>query len=394
MDLNNYQEVFQAISEFYTSRTFTLLNRRLKTIPFMEVIGKSRSETSHSSFLQWLFQNPELQNSVTPPINSLLKLLAIRSSDNSSLVNPNLMDAELCKDIITDSIKIISVSGICEQANSKGRTDIVIIVAYTYRNRESSNPKTLRIVIENKIDAKEGKDQCKKYYDHYHKEVDTDHNIFVFLAPSSPTKISSENFIKITYQDILDMVIEPLMNDNGILSERSQQYIKMFVENITSLRNNKAKKQIAMDKELKSLLSDFYNNNEELILAAIDAAAPDEIKAKVNEGRDYSSYVMTYDVNGKTFQKVINAKSKLAKAFVEAYCQMYPSTSLSDIQKILKPVKDGVISQINKDRTYEIEGKNWYIESGIWGKGHKYFQDLWKLIEGCGITVKEIRDDN
>lgn len=391
MNADKHEDVFQAISNFYASRTYTLLNRRMLTVPFMEAIGKSRSETCHSAFLNWLFQSNELQYSVAPPATSLLRLLAARSMYDS-----DLMDNTLCTEILTNNIEVYHVESHPEQSTSSkfgnGRSDLEIIVKYRICRDDIVTTKSIRIIIENKIDSHEGKNQCKKYYEHYQRKNDVDYTLYTYLAPITPDKLSSKHFITITYQDILNKVILPLSHDNGILSTRTQAYITMFAENITSLRNNKSKIQIAMDAEIKSLLTDFYKNNEELILAAIDAAAPDEIREKVKEvmsGKDYTSYRLTYSVNGNITTKEITAKSRLAKTFVEVYCEMNPSATLSDVTGVLNNIKNNLISTNEKDRTYKIDGKDWYIESGIWGKKSKYFESLLEVIKKYNITLDE-----
>lgn len=385
MDINNFEDVFAAISTFYSSETYAKLSRRLQTIPYMEVIGKSRSETCHSAFLQWLFNAQELQHAVSSPVKSLLRLLAVRS-----MYNPDLMSKKLCNAILTNSLEIEDVSAQLEQSTKSeegnGRSDIEIMAHI--KNNEHSTP--IRIVIENKIDSHEGENQCKKYYEYYQKHTDVEETIYVYLAVVPPDKLSSTHFIKITYQDILNKVIDPLMHDNTIITERNQTYIKMFVENITSLRRSKSKTQIAMDSELKELLTRFYNNNASIILAAIDVAAPDEIRSKVQEaqgGKDYTSYTLTYTLNGTSVKKDVTAKSMLAKTFVEIYLEMHPNASLSEIQTLLKPVKDNVISTDERNRTYKIKNKDWYIDSGIWGKESRYFKNLLDIIKANDISI-------
>ncbi len=150
-----------------------------------------------------------------------------------------------------------------------------------------------------------------------------------------------------------------------------------------------------MDSELKKLLTDFYNNNQELILASIEAAADEETrevarKIRDHNAKDYTSYTLTYNGAGKNVVIEVKAKSKLAKSFVEAYCNVHPEASLSDMQRILSEVKNGVITDEERDRTYQIDGKDWYIDAGIWGKGHKYLDTLLKVIRKNGFEITEI----
>ena len=397
MDTNNISDVSEAISNFYCSQTYALLKRRLLTVPFMEIIGKSRNETCHSAFLHWFFQAPELMQSVASPIASLLRLLAIRSK-----YDDNLMTQDLCRDILTDNLVVEDVRAEVEQSTKSekgnGRADIVMEVYYRLKQSAGQGPQRLRIVIENKIDATEGDNQCSKYHLHYSKKTDVAHTLYVFLAPAVADELSSPYFIQITYNDIVAKVIEPLMHDKADISPRAHGYITNFLENITSLRNTDIHPQIAMDSELQKLLKDFYNNNQELILAAIEAAADEEtreIAKKIREqsAKDYSSYCLEYTGGGINLVKDVKAKSKLAKSFVEAYCQVHPNASLSQIQNMLDVVKKGLITDEKRDRTYQIDGKNWFIESGIWGKGHKYLNILLQVIRNNGFEITETKNN-
>ncbi|MDE7386872.1 MAG: PD-(D/E)XK nuclease family protein [Muribaculaceae bacterium] len=394
METTNISDVFEAISNFYSSPTYALLKRRLLTVPFMETIGKSRSETCHSAFLHWFFHAPDLMQIVASPVASLLKLLAMRSKYDAAL-----MDRELCRDILTDNLIVDNVCAEVEQSTKSdegnGRADIVLDVYYRLKNHCSQCQQRLRIVIENKIDSKEGEKQCMKYHAHYSQKNDVAHTLYVFLAPSVVDQLSSPHFIQITYNDLVTKVIEPLMYDRVAISPRAHGYITNFLENITSLRNTNIHPQIAMDSELKKLLTDFYNNNQELILASIEAAADEETrevarKIRDHNAKDYTSYTLTYNGAGKNVVIEVKAKSKLAKSFVEAYCNVHPEASLSDMQRILSEVKNGVITDEERDRTYQIDGKDWYIDAGIWGKGHKYLDTLLKVIRKNGFEITEI----
>lgn len=396
--MTNISDVLKKISDFYNSQTYALLKRRLLTVPFMEILGKQRGETCHSSFLHWFFHSPELMLSVASPISSLLRLLATRSK-----FDEDLMGKKLCMDILTDNLKVKDVSAGVEQytesAQGNGRADIVLDVEYGLKDSDRSDNHRLRIVIENKIDSKEGKNQCAKYHDYYSKKTDVAHTLYVFLSPYIVDELSSRYFIQITYNDIVTKVIEPLMHDRQAISSRAYGYITNFLENITSLRNTQIHPQIAMDSELKKLLKDFYNNNQELILASIEAAADEETRdiaknIRAQNAKDYSSYILKYNGPEKNIDVKIDRKSKLAKAFVETYCQVHPGASLSSLQNILNVVKKGVITDEDRDNSYQIEGKDWYIDSNIWASGSSYLKKLFEVIRENRFEIIEIKSGN
>lgn len=373
-------KVYQKIVELYSSPEYARLVQLYQVVPFMEAIHKHRNETAYSSFLCWLFNQPELQRQPIQPALSLLRLLALRRDDNTQMSNT------LWRSILTNGISIKKVQAATETATKSdkgnGRADIELLIDFNLMG-DSADLHTIRIVIENKIDTAEHDDQCKKYFRHFTKLNDVEENIYTFLAPNAVSSLSDPHFIQITYQDLLNHVIAPTVAVPETLPKRIVNYIDNFIETITSIRQNRGKyTQIAMDKELQELLTEFYNNNEDIIMAAISAAAPEEVKEKMQEAkRDYTSYAITYIVDGIQKQKIVNAKSQLAKKFVEAYLEINNNTSMSQMNDILRDVKAGLITDHNDSRTAKIEGRDWYIQSGIWGKGSKYFENLKLLIE-------------
>lgn len=388
-----FEKVRSMIADFYSSVEYAELKQRLATIPFMETIGKSRNETAHSSFISWFFNEEGLKHISISPIIAFLRLLAEKSECSIQ------MSEELRHEILTNTVIVKSITANTEQATQSnkgnGRADIVLMLQYQIYN--STADKRLRIVIENKIDSPEGKNQCAKYYDHYSKLNDVESTMYVYLSPWRVDKVSDRHFIIITYQDLLLRIFEPIVKISRQLPVVISSHINEFVESITSMRTSNRRRTksypiIAMDSKLKKLLTDFYNNNQELILAAIKAGAPDEISQGMEEGqrRNYSSYEIEYSVNDRNKTVFVDSKSKLAKVFVEAYCDIYPATTLPQMNEVLKKVKENLISSVNGDRTYEITGREWYIPSGIWGDKSNYFKNLKKVIVDSGMKLTEI----
>ncbi len=382
----SFSEASEAIVNLYSSDYYTQLSRLRQVVPYMETIRKSRDETAHSAFLCWMFNNPELQNSLMPPLLSLLRLLALRA-DVTTIYSQ--MDQSLQHEILTNNINIHKLEANIERTtkskSGNGRVDIEINISYAIGG---GSLKKMRIILENKIDSNEHDQQCKKYYADYSQKNDVDTSLYVYVSPDNGEQLSDPHFIQISYQDILDKIISPLMVVSDSLSARVNNYLCTFIESITSIRHKKG--QLAMDEKTRKLLTDFYNNNEELILAAINAAAPDEVKKQVNIGKNYDSYELTYTVNGRQKTEIVSAKSRLAKKFVEIYLEIHPNTTFNQIKDLLKSVKSNLVYLTDKPRTYKIEGKDWYIESGIWGDGHPYFTKLKELMSKNGIDISEI----
>lgn len=88
-------------------------------------------------------------------------------------------------------------------------------------------------------------------------------------------------FIQINYQDILDEILQPLLDDpivSGIVKSRVREYVdclsgykKLSPMNDDKTVELKDSKAMAMTKETRKLLGDFWNNNKDLILASLQA---------------------------------------------------------------------------------------------------------------------------
>lgn len=118
-----------------------------------------------------------------------------------------------------------------------------------------------------------------------------------------------KKFIEISYQDILEEILENILKED--ISSQTKVIIKDYIHCITTPSNNSKNQNImAMDEETRELLIKFWDSNEELIRAAIEALAWDskdenaEEVLKLLNKRDYTKY----ELEGK---KPIN-KSHLA----------------------------------------------------------------------------------
>lgn len=388
----SYPELVKQISEIYASATYTGLQDRYNRVSLLEIIKRERRETVHSSFLAWFFgQNFSSPNNPNPVL-MFIRLLALNSIEQQGLILGN-SQKEFLHEIITNNVIIlhsdVSVEDFTSSSKGNGRADIIILSKF--KKKKENDVKTLRIIIENKIDHKEIDAQCQKYYEHFSKMNDVNLTLYAFLSVDDNPNVSCDKFIGVSYQNLLDKVLEPMLKFSQQHSINFHTYLQEYINAITTLRTPSNKKQIAMSSDVKKLLTDFYQNNKEIILAAINEAAPDEIKEKVKEARNYSSYTLTYtDAFGKVITVPIEYKSQLAKTFVEIYCSLHPTVNFKEIQNLFKSVKRDLIFDEPKERSQKIDGKDWWILTGIWGEGSKYFDNLRKLITENGIKVEEI----
>jgi hypothetical protein len=59
------------------------------------------------------------------------------------------------------------------------------------------------------------------------------------------------------------------------------------------------------------------------------------------------------------------------------------------MQTILAEIKTpNILSDQDVGRTFQIDGKDWFVLNGIWGEGSSYFEKLKKVIKDNGMDLK------
>ena len=115
IDFNNDPNV-QKLREFYNTKTFP------------EILGVSRRELSHSSFLAWLFSSAESHMFGTRPVVQLLELF-VKSALEQHRGDAKVL-GKLTYPILTRQIElystVVSTEEYVEADGKRGRADIVV----------------------------------------------------------------------------------------------------------------------------------------------------------------------------------------------------------------------------------------------------------------------------
>ena len=344
--------------------------------------------------IAWLFNNNEFCNLPESSLLFLLRLIANTADRQKPKDNINFQD--LWKRIFLNQVSKLSkvkneyaeteiqtITTVNNSEEEKGKADIVITCTVDGNDK-------IRICIENKVDSKEHDDQCKKYYNYFSKLDKSDgfKTIYVFLAPQNPQKELSDggHYIKITYQDLLDAVLYPLVQYKDMLSSQSYFYLIEYINTLTSIRTNTI---LAMSQEYNKLLQNFYSANEDLIFAAIQAAAPEELKEQAsnlhnNIHGQRKEYKITFP-NGI----IVKAIGYTATAREIAKYLIKNNIELSDWEK-LECKKDTnkdkwFIQDKKNNKSKQIEGSNYYYNIN-WGEGK--FQSLKDKCAAAHIIIE------
>ena len=276
---------------------------------------------------------------------------------------------EFANAILTGSYSIKTVAVTPELVINKlsniqdgDRLDVFIDCAISlFDNNGNEQEKTLEIIIENKVDSSEGKEKkikdmskcpteyqrlqqteryyyaCSKEHKNRRKEkVDVDYQFFVFLTPDGKQS-RSNNYVLITYQDLVDCVFENLLKRKDV-ETNSRSLMEAYLHNLGNPYNKNNKEIIAMDTEERKILVDFYNRNKQLFETMIEAL----IQQAKNDGDndtadDFSKVKEALKTAGKRHHYyTINGKGHYSSyQIVEEYVK-YKLDNGTPFEKILR----------------------------------------------------------
>lgn len=234
----------QSILDFYKKTEFQKLNSYYMQSTVFGVLGVQRSENRHSAFLAWLL-NPNASHSLKElPLRKFLALIAAKADNEDKCfydqVRLHLLSGnyQLRVDCVKTEQSIIGLAsermsdldGIVEKTENgqfkkdgQNRFDIWMLVKVAFTDEQDREKNwTIPIVVENKIYSQEGyaNDEEKAQTMRYQramgilKTIVGEDNywqpLMVYLTPSDTKKgPTAPSFIHITYQDLLDYVIQP-----------------------------------------------------------------------------------------------------------------------------------------------------------------------------------------
>lgn len=384
-----HTETLSAIQKMRTSDVYQQLQMKLEESSYHEIIGAQDRETTHSNFIYWLFNTNQFTTNHQSPIVLLLQLLAVKASQlvadqigniETYFANKGLYNA-VCFNDIECNIKEVKREDRTRSSIGNGFADVVIKLEYSTADE---NAKPLTIVIENKIGSKESENQCKKYYDHFAK--DEGEKIFVFLSPKSPCTqetngLSCEHFIPVTYQDLYDYLLRPIWVNRSKYSEENTNRLKTYLDTICSLTSFLDFK--VMDNKTQALLRRFFEDNKELILAAVQSSDDSEMVTQVQEAISNNNIRIHYNLayNGKTFKAL--SRAKLVKKVVEILVHDKGFT-YTDLTKFFSDAQVG-----NNNLSTQQDKKNYKEEVSIDETTYYLNMNKWTY-EAINLFIKKV----
>ena len=380
------EKVEEWLMQFHSNQATRAIIRKINQNSILDIYGIARSETHHSKFLAWLFNPNESHNTGELALRKLLNIAVRRGIEQKNQskdflsVKKTVLTSATHSSTSASNVQVLTESYVEAQGKkgAKGRIDILV-------SNLALGGKTINIIIENKIYSNEHDEQTTTYFEGINKKFPKPKNIniFLYLTPKSNWEMPKEDgpsctckdFIEINYQDILTEVLTPILEEP--ISSATRVAIEDYIHCITSPSiHSKNYNSMATDEETDELLKKFWDANENLILAAINAfATSGEKKYKgVNEAQK----AITEFIDNKDYTKYsINGQGEYNKRkLVEKVVRLIISKG-GNVMGTLKNLDDKCAKSLlrtqdfyNKDKSRAVEldynGSSIYI-SNQWG---------------------------
>ena len=378
------KEIVTQLSEFYNDNSYAELRRIYMTKSFPEILSIDRREMSHSAFLAWFLNNEETHGLGDFPIKQFLKILVLRDllqnrkrHDNKykkQTSTENIATAVMNENVQVREMKI-SLERHVNTGKKGGRIDILVDgeICIFDVNGKPKNRK-IHIIIENKVYSKEHHSQTQTYFDSKIKKFGKkDICLFVYLTTLTKNELDNlsepqcgcKEFIQINYQDLLDNILEPALEQP--ISSRSKFIIEEYIHCLSlpalSIDNNDYNPStiMATSQKVTDMLSVFWNKHETLLTAVLDTLVKTSDDQDIQEKLKPALEAITtnkrrkkdkthYEFNGKpangkyaliraVILKVFKSKKITQKDFSESYKSAFGDLKNKSKKEIYNKIK-------------------------------------------------------
>ena len=402
-------EYRKEIIDLYNSNEYQWLKAYYSKRSTLDILGVARSELAHSNMLAWLLNPNETHGLGLFPIRKFLQLLTkaklelgVNIAEGKAEFDEKFLDAILTNDceVISAEVKAEKPVDSTGDKHKDSRIDIYLEVAVKWP-KDSTDIKIVPIVVENKVGSKEHDKQTVSYYNwctDYARKKGYIKPLFVFLTPARTLALngddyyhykkidcSCEKYIRINYQYIADFIIEQCLKQD--ISEETQRILKDYLRGLTYTYINGDIKEgdsyMAISEAEKELLVKFWKNNQNLLLAVLEAYGETEDAADERDNirrltsslskKDFTKYQIE-GVEGEPLPK-----GRTVLEVVKEYCNRNRDITFDQLREKfnipeIKRVFGGVV--VREDmRHKDPQGRK------------RYFDDVIRLADGTNVCV-------
>lgn len=350
-----------ALYDFINSKALLKIMAMQNEVTLLDIVGKRDSESVHTSMLAWILSTPEFMNIPQPPALLMSQLVISKGVKDNELT----VGLECLKSIYGTPLSLdVNVSTEWTFKNKK-RIDICVEMNINDANK-------IRLWIENKLYTSAGYKQLENYYDSVQELADRNDfcNLFIFLSPGIGNQPDHNAFIHITYQDLYDRVLLPLLDQLGDKADsKSVRYLNEYIATLESIDNTF--NPLVKSMEYSECLKEIYDNYSDLFIAAISDNGTEDEKKAVNE------ISRNFEIIFNDRPEIVTGYTTLARRVFELLlgAGVTREELLRNIGKISSADRQGFDSRIAD--TKDTKGASSCYSPKTLGRPYIYFNNQW-----------------
>ena len=287
----------------------------------------------------------------------------------------------------------------CEAKREEKHVDILIKV-------KTKENKILPIIIENKVNSGENgknKDQTTTYFawaeEEFRNKPEYYNPVYVYLEPCFKlTYPKQKEYIHITYQHLVDYVIEPVLNVCS--DEKSIENIRNYLQCL-SFQNDFAKgdKIMAISTEERKIIEEFKKENKNLIeivinsLDDIDDITKTKILSAVRDNTKYSFNGKEDLAKNRTVLEIVKKYKEDKNPSFDELKNAFPDKLQGSSHVVMKKndVRSNLFRNYFINEVIKLSDGTEVVVSNQWGKDN--IDKLLKRANELGYTVEKSEKD-
>ena len=237
---------FEDIVRFKNSKEWIEFTNYYKDLGVTEQLGLYRYEDVSTNFLESVLKKDNIYGYGTLPIKLLLELISEKS--------------DILKDIKTSDYESYDV--LISNDRFTRRADVTKDIPDMFITFKINNKDYLILLEAKLLSDLSSPNQCKKYRENLKTEYKDYEKIFLYLTIDGSPSDDPNNYINITYQDLIDKIYNPLIDKE---SKKVVLTIEEYLKTFNVLYYNDGLLDIPLTKKGKELTLAIWHNHKEAI---------------------------------------------------------------------------------------------------------------------------------
>ena len=364
-----------ALYDFINSKALLKIMAMQNEITLLDVAGKRDSESEHTSMLAWILSSPEFLNIPLPPALLMSQLVISKGIKNSKLT----VGSECLKSVYVTPLSLDVNASTEWTFKNKKRIDICVELII-------NDVTKFRLWIENKLYTHVGYKQLESYYNSVQELADRKDfcNLFIFLSPGIENQPDHDAFIHITYQELYDRVLLPLLDQlENKADSKSVRYLNEYIATLESIDNTF--NPLVKSMEYSECLKEIYDNYSDLFIAAISDNGTEEEKNAV------SKISRNFEIIFNDKSEIVTGYTTLARRVFELLIAAGVSREelLRNIGKISSADRQSFDSRIAD--TKDTKGASSCYSPKTLGRPYIYFNNQWTS-QKADCFIKQVQE--